>query len=76
MIFIGTCVVYFLACRRLSLVFEWAFLMGFPGALPFCWAAARLRNRIGPLSALSEAVLTGLGFFGFFLASSLVLLFR
>lgn len=30
------CVVYFLLCRRLSLVFEWAFLAGFVGALPFC----------------------------------------
>jgi outer membrane protein assembly factor BamB len=26
---------YFLLCRRLSLAFEWSFLVGFPAALPF-----------------------------------------
>jgi outer membrane protein assembly factor BamB len=35
LIFIATCVFYFFACRRLSLVFEWVFLVGFPAALPF-----------------------------------------
>jgi outer membrane protein assembly factor BamB len=35
LVFITTCVIYFLACRRLSLVFEWVFLVGFPAALPF-----------------------------------------
>ena len=29
------CLVYFLICRRLSLVFEWVFLCGFPAAVPF-----------------------------------------
>jgi outer membrane protein assembly factor BamB len=33
--FIACCVGYFLLCRRLSLVFEWVFLCGFPAALPF-----------------------------------------
>jgi outer membrane protein assembly factor BamB len=33
--FLAICVGYFLLCRRLSLVFEWAFLGGFPAAVPF-----------------------------------------
>lgn len=32
---LATCVIYFLLCRRLSLVFEWVFLTGFIAALPF-----------------------------------------
>lgn len=32
--FMATCVLYFLVCRRLSLVFEWVFLCGFIGAFP------------------------------------------
>lgn len=32
---IATCAIYFLLCRRLSLVFEWVFLAGFLAALPF-----------------------------------------
>ena len=35
MLFITTCLAYFLICRRLSLVFEWVFLIGFAAALPF-----------------------------------------
>ena len=34
-IFLATCLLYFLACRRLSLVFEWVFLGGFAAAIPF-----------------------------------------
>ncbi len=30
-----TCLIYFLLCRRLSLLFEWAFLGGFFAAVPF-----------------------------------------
>ena len=37
-IFLATCFLYFLACRRLSLVFEWVFLGGFAAALPFSMA--------------------------------------
>ena len=39
-LFIVSCTVYFLACRRLSLVFEWVFLCGFAAALPFSWIGA------------------------------------
>ena len=36
------CVTYFLLCRRLSLVTEWAFLCGFVAAVPFCVAGRYL----------------------------------
>ena len=39
--FLAVCLAYFLLCRRLSLVFEWAFLAGFLLAAPFAIAAAR-----------------------------------
>jgi hypothetical protein len=38
--FVASCVVYFLLCRRLSLVFEWSFLCGFAAALPFALAGS------------------------------------
>jgi outer membrane protein assembly factor BamB len=39
--FLGVCVFYFWLCRRLSLAFEWSFLMGFPAALPLLWIVKR-----------------------------------
>ena len=36
-VFLMVCFSYFWLCRRLSLTFEWTFLMGFPFALPFLW---------------------------------------
>ena len=45
-------VFYFLLCRRLSLVFEWAFLAGPIGALPTGWWEWRInRNTAGKLLA-------------------------
>ena len=35
--FLAICIFYFWICRRLSLAFEWTFLLGFPVALPFLW---------------------------------------
>ena len=35
--FVGLCLAYFWLCRRLSLAFEWSFLMGFPASLPILW---------------------------------------
>jgi hypothetical protein len=39
--FVTICLIYFLACRRLSLVFEWTFLIGFMAALPLSLIARR-----------------------------------
>ncbi len=43
--FVVTSVVYFLVCRRLSLVFEWSYLAGFVAALPFLQIQKRLPGR-------------------------------
>ncbi|HEV3022972.1 MAG TPA: PQQ-binding-like beta-propeller repeat protein, partial [Pirellulales bacterium] len=43
--FLGGCVVYYLLCRQLSLVTEWAFLCGFAAALPISVARTRLARR-------------------------------
>ncbi len=59
--FLGVCLTYFLVCRRLSLVFEWAFLAGFPAALPFVllsrWFAAQTSRwrLLGELLSLAVA---------------------
>ena len=46
LVFLAVCLLYFLVCRRLSLVFEWVFLGGFFAAVPFSIAARQLfRNR-------------------------------
>jgi hypothetical protein len=52
---------YFLICRRLSLVFEWAFLFGYCAALPIHW----LLRRYGPRQRFQLAwttFLTALGY--------------
>jgi hypothetical protein len=64
--FLAVCFGYFLLCRRLSLLFEWTFLIGFPGAIPFCWIQNKLptdRRWVLPFNAL----LTLLAFSGFYL---------
>jgi outer membrane protein assembly factor BamB len=43
--FLVVCVGYYLACHRLSLVFEWVFLIGFGAALPVALAARWLTRR-------------------------------
>ena len=74
--FLSVCLAYFLICRRLSLVFEWAYLMGFPAAVPFSYLAARQRNRTGPLSVPTEAILTLAGYTAFHFSVVAVLAIR
>ena len=64
--FLATCFFYFWICRRLSLVFEWTFLVGFLGAIPLCWVQHKLPTEgwwVLPLRWL----LSGLAFSGFYL---------
>jgi outer membrane protein assembly factor BamB len=73
--FLIVCLAYFFVCRRLSLVFEWAFLCGFAGAAPFSLASKFwLQNR--RWTWLWEVVATAGAFTGFFWLSALVLLVR
>ena len=70
-----TCSIYFLLCRRLSLVFEWVFLCGFLAALPFNLAAKHMwpNNR---WRIVWQAVLTAFGFSAFYWSSAAILILR
>lgn len=72
--FVLICLLYFLACRRFSLVFEWAFLIGFPCAVPFLllnhWLSARVR---GTMRCITELVCLLSAFTAFYWSSVLFL---
>jgi membrane protein YdbS with pleckstrin-like domain len=72
---LATSVIYFLLCRRLSLVFEWVFLAGFFAALPFnlagkAWFANRRWTSVWRLT------MTGLGFSAYYWSSVAILFLR
>ena len=70
-----TCLVYFLLCRRLSLVFEWVFLIGFFGALPFNLASEKLFTQ-RRWTSIWQIVMTGIGFSAYFWTSVAILFLR
>ena len=75
LLFFSVCLIYFALCRRLSLVFEWSFLIGFVGAIPFC----RLKSRVSNAKLWESGVkllLTGLAFTAFFACGALPLLLK
>ena len=74
-VFLCICIAYFLACRRLSLVFEWAFLAGFPGALPVVWLLRRIRTREHRMPVV-EVFVSCVGFSAFFATAAGFLRFR
>lgn len=43
-VFVAVSIAYFFLCRRLSLVFEWAFLIGYAGGLPVVWLTRRVNG--------------------------------
>lgn len=67
-LFVGVCLLYFLVCRRLSLVFEWTFLMGFAAAIPFS-LVGRLRFRHPILTWTWRIVSIGLAFAAYYWSS-------
>jgi outer membrane protein assembly factor BamB len=73
--FITSCAIYFVACRRLSLVFEWVFLAGFPAALPFSLTGRRLSKSVR-FGQLWKAVCTGLAFTAFYWSAVAFLFLR
>jgi hypothetical protein len=75
LVFITSCVIYFLACRRLSLVFEWVFLVGFPAALPFSLLGKRLSNSVRG-GRLWKILLTALAFAAFYWSAVAILFLR
>ena len=75
LLLLSTCVIYFLLCRRLSLVFEWVFLAGFFAALPFNLAGKRwFANR--RWTSMWQLTTTGLGFSAYYWASVAILFLR
>jgi hypothetical protein len=71
--FVVVALAYFLLCRRLSLVFEWVFLVGFPLALPFSRITARFEERAGVRAWIVCLISTLVGFSAYY-AVALVLL--
>ena len=75
LLFIATCVGYFLICRRLSLVFEWVWLGGFGAAIPLAVAGRWLAQR-SPRPALWRVASTAAEFSAYYWGSVLWLWWR
>jgi hypothetical protein len=75
LVFLGVCLAYFALCRRLSLVFEWSFLVGFVGAVPFLGFKKWMWN-LGRWEPTTNALLTGLAFTAFYACGALPLLLK
>jgi outer membrane protein assembly factor BamB len=73
-VFLGGCVAYYLLCRQLSLVTEWAFLCGFAAALPI--GAARIHLVRRGAGRVVQWLLSGLEFTLYYWSSVAVLLWR
>lgn len=62
LLFLLVSFLFYSACRRLSLVFEWAFMIGFPGAVVVLWPAYRFKtlcpNRLGTKLAVTSLAYT------------------
>jgi hypothetical protein len=72
--FMLVCAAYFFVCRRLSLVFEWAFLVGFPGAVPFLLLNRWLSTRAhGLLRLVTDLFCRFIAFAAFYWSSVLLL---
>lgn len=52
LVFLVINLLYFYACRRLSLVFEWAFGIGYFGAIPVLWLSRGLHRKDKPFGVL------------------------
>ena len=75
LLFVLVCVGFFLLCRRLSLPFEWTFLMGFPAALPFHWMVKRSAQR-GDAFGASQWLWSALAFTAFYWLGAGVMLWK
>jgi hypothetical protein len=72
---LGTCFVYFTLCRRLSLVFEWVFLVGFIAALPFNFASKKCFVS-GRWRAAWQFAMTSCGYTAYYWSSVAILFLR
>lgn len=74
--FAAVALAYFLLCRRLSLVFEWVFLVGFPVALPFSRITARFEEAAGAKVFVVTLISTLLGFSAYYAAALALLRYK
>lgn len=73
-LFLASCLVYFLLCKRLSLVFEWCYLTGFAPAIPAVLIGARFSRGKRPL--LTGVLGTVTAFSAFYWGAVGILLFQ
>lgn len=66
--FLAVVLLYFFICRRLSLLFEWAFLIGFLGALPVVWITSRI-PRLTPIRTISKLAVSTISYACFYAAT-------
>ncbi len=74
-VFLVVCIGYFILCRRLSLAFEWVFLVGFPAAVPMILLARRQRQSRW-LPNLGSWLLLAFAFSAYYWASSALLIWK
>lgn len=75
LLFLVSGLAYFLVCRRLSLVFEWVWLCGYAGAIPF----SLIGQKLFPAerwNAGGEAAVTSVAFSGFYWFAAAILWLR
>jgi len=68
------CLLYFWLCRRLSLAFQWTFLMGFPVALPFLWMV-KARVQAAKDFSWGQWLLSAIAFSVFYCTGAAVIMF-
>ena len=76
--FVAVCACYFLVCRRLSLAFEWSFLLGFPAAVPFLLVFRRAVLGAGDSadSRFREWIFTAFAFAAFYWLGAAIILLK
>ena len=73
--FLGSCLLYYVLCRRLNLAFEWVFLSGFIVGLPLLAAARRVARR-PTTSIVVETFLLTAAFTAYFWGSVAVMAWK
>jgi len=74
-LFLGICAAYFVLCRRMSLAFEWVFLVGFPVVVPFALAIQKWRYS-GWLRTVIAILTVAVAFAAYYWSSVGVLIWR
>ncbi len=75
LVFLAICFLFFWLCRRLSLAFEWAFLLGFPFSIPFLWIEKASVQRKEEFSA-KQWLCSAFGFSVFYWAGAAVIMWK